>query len=190
MTAGEFLLWPGDGTGRKCQLIDGEVWAMSPASPRHGFVQANLSYLLLAAIEQALLPSRVATEGAIVPALHAADNVRVPDLVVAVDEGSEGDAMVINEPLALVEILSPGNKSLTRDNVRAYATLPSVREIVVVHISRMEVEVLRRDDTGAWPADPEVVKPGGFLRLETAGLECALERVYARTGLVRRDVVR
>ena len=32
MTVADFLDWPGDGTGRKFQLVDGEVRAMSPGS--------------------------------------------------------------------------------------------------------------------------------------------------------------
>ena len=189
MTADEFLAWEGDGSGRKLILVDGEVWAMSPASALHGTIQSNLSFLMLTAIEASSLPLRVVSEGAIVPALHAKDNVRVPDLVVA-PEGGVADEVVVNEPVALLEILSPGNKSLTRNNVRAYATLPGVLEIVVIHTSRVEVEVLRRDGAGAWPPDPEHVRPGGRLRLHTAGLDCAVERVYARTKLAGRGSAR
>jgi hypothetical protein len=36
MTVADFLDWPGDGTGRKFQLVDGEVRAMSPGSVTHG----------------------------------------------------------------------------------------------------------------------------------------------------------
>jgi hypothetical protein len=43
MTAAEFLAWPGDGTGRKFQLVDAEVRAMSPASAAHAVIQANLA---------------------------------------------------------------------------------------------------------------------------------------------------
>lgn len=32
MTADDFLAWPGDGTGRTFQLVDGEVRPVSPAS--------------------------------------------------------------------------------------------------------------------------------------------------------------
>src|SRR5262245_8276192 len=39
MTVADFLAWPGDGTGRKFQLVDGEVRAMSPASAAHAMIQ-------------------------------------------------------------------------------------------------------------------------------------------------------
>ncbi len=32
MTADDFLAWPGDGTGRAFQLVDGEVRPVSPAA--------------------------------------------------------------------------------------------------------------------------------------------------------------
>ena len=181
MTADEFLLWPGDGTCRRFHLVDGEVRAMSPASSVHGVVQANLAYLLGAAVRKQGAGLLVVTEGAVVPSLNARDNVRVPDVVVMRGSAGKGEVAVSN-PVVVVEILSPGNAPTTRENVRAYATLASVQEIVVVSTSRAEVEVHRRDASGAWLPDPETVKSGGRLRL-MAGLECALEEVYVGTWL-------
>jgi Putative restriction endonuclease len=40
-TVADFLAWPGDGTGRKFQLVDGEVRAMSPASAVHSVIQGT-----------------------------------------------------------------------------------------------------------------------------------------------------
>ena len=42
MTVEEFLDWPGDGTGRTHQLIDGEPQAMAPASITHGTSRQTL----------------------------------------------------------------------------------------------------------------------------------------------------
>jgi Uma2 family endonuclease len=36
MTVAEFLEWPGDGTGRRFELVDGELRPMSPGSQTHG----------------------------------------------------------------------------------------------------------------------------------------------------------
>ena len=44
MTVAEFLDWdPGDGTGERWLLRDGEPEMMSPASDRHGTIQAHLA---------------------------------------------------------------------------------------------------------------------------------------------------
>ncbi len=91
MTAEEFLAWPGDGSGRRFQLVDGEIRPMSPASRIHGVIQANLAWLLVGVVRVALLPLQVLTEGAIVPALNASGNVRMPDLIVAPNDDMRGD---------------------------------------------------------------------------------------------------
>jgi Uma2 family endonuclease len=36
MTIGEFLDWPGDGSGQKFELVDGELRAMTPRGVRTG----------------------------------------------------------------------------------------------------------------------------------------------------------
>ena len=184
MTADDFLAWPGDGTGRTFQLVDGEVRSVSPASDAHALIQANLTYLLIGALRAAGLPLFVRTEGAIVPGLNASTNVRVPDLVVSGALNERGQ-QTVPDPVLIVEVLSPGNQDDTRDNVRAYATLPSVREIAVLHSTRILAEVHRRGPNEARQPVPESVGPGGRLRLSSAALDCAIEDAYADTWLVR-----
>lgn len=184
MTADEFLAWPGDGSGGRFQLVDGEIRPMSPASRIHGVIQANLACLLVNIVRAGRLPLQVLTEGAVIPGLNASTNVRVPDLVVAPSDDQRGD-QVVTDPLLFVEILSPGNSDQTRDNVRAYATLSSVREIAVVHTGRVLAEVHRRDATGAWQPDPDVVGPGERLWLPSISLDCPLVEIYANTWLTR-----
>jgi Uma2 family endonuclease len=127
---------------------------------------------------------RCLRRGAIIPALNASNNVRVPDLIVAPGDDMRGD-QVVTDPVLIMEVLSPGNSDDTRDNVRAYATVPSVREIVVVHTGRILGEIHRRDATSAWQPDPELVGPGERLRLPTIGLDCELDEAYANTWLTR-----
>ena len=90
---------------------------------------------------------------------------------------------VLPDPIVLVEILSPGNASDTWDNVWSYTTIPSVREIVVVHSTRIFAELLRRDAEGNWPAEPEEIDTDGTLRLDSIDFSCPLRAVYAQTHL-------
>ncbi len=110
--------------------------------------------------------------------------MRVPDVVVAPATGQRGD-QTVPDPILIIEVLSPGNQDDTRDNVRAYATLPSVQEIVVMHSTRILAEVHRRAPDGAWAANPELVKPGEKLRLMGNNLDIVLDHAYARTYLGR-----
>ena len=172
MTADDFLAWPGDGSGRTFQLVDGDVRAVSPASHTHAAIQARFAFVLWRAIEAAGLPLQVVTEGAIIPGLNALTNVRVPDLVVTATL-AERSQQVVPHPVLLIEVLSPGNQDDTRDNVRAYSTLASVQEIVVLHSTRVLAEVHRRDPAGTW-------------LLSSVELECPVEDAYYRTWLARR----
>ena len=90
---------------------------------------------------------------------------------------------MLRDPVLLIEILSPGNASDTWDNVWSYATIPSVREIAVVHSTRVLVELLRRGLDASWPEEPEEIGPGDALRLESIGFSCPLPDVYAQTHL-------
>lgn len=184
MTAAEFLAWPGDGTGRTFQLVDGEVRPVSPAGDAHALIQANLAYLLIGAIRAARSPLFVRTEGAIIPGVDAGTNVRVPDLVASAAPNEPGQ-QTVPDPVLIVEVLSPGNEDDTRDNVRAYTRLPGLREIAVLHSTRMLAEVYRRGPDGMWQPVPESVGPGGRLRLPSVALDCALEDAYTGTWLAR-----
>jgi len=184
MSTAEFLLWPGDGSDIRYQLVNGEVRPMAPASRIHGVIQANLAYCLVSAVRRAELPYQVVAEGAIIPVRGASNNVRVPDLVVAAGHDQSGD-QIVTDPIVIVEILSPGNSSDTRDNVESYLTLPTLREVVVVHSNRIMAEIHRRDPFGAWQVDPETVSAGAVLAVPSVGLELHIKEIYANTWLTR-----
>jgi Uma2 family endonuclease len=161
MTVAEFLDWPGDGTGRKFQLVDGELRAMSPGSATHGTIQMTLGGLIRNALVDAGGPCRVVAEPGIATRVRAHTNLRVPDLGITCTPDA------------------PGQRTL----LWAYTTIPSVREIAVVHSTRVLVEMLRRGADGHWPEEPEQIGPDGTLRLESIDFACRLPEVYAQTHL-------
>lgn len=182
MTVPDFLDWPGDGTAKRYQLVDGEPRAMAPASATHGIIQATLARVIGQRLAEAGSPCTVATEPAVVPRLRANVNLRVPDLGVTRSTIRAGQ-IELPDPVLLVEVLSPGNEAETRDNVWAYATIPSVQEILVVHSTRIAAELLRRRVDLSWPEEPEEIPPDGTLGLESIDLTCPLSEIYARTHL-------
>lgn len=183
MTADDFLAWPGDGTGWTFQLMDGEVRPVSPAGATHSRIQTRLAYLLERTVEESGSSLIVRTEGAIVPALNADMNIRVPDVAVTAAPEERGQQTLPN-PILIIEILSPSTQSDTRDNIRAYATLPSLQEIAVLHSTRIFAEVHRRDSSGDWLPNPETVAADGRLRLESVGLDVLLAGAYKGTYLL------
>jgi Uma2 family endonuclease len=184
MTAQDFLAWPGDGSGRKFQLVDGEVRAMSPGSVTHGTIQSTMGRLIGNRLAESRSSCRVVSEPAVVTRVRAHINLRVPDLGVTCMPDAP-DQQALPDPVLLMEILSPGNTRQTWDNVWTYTTIPSVREILVVHSTRVRAEMLRRDADGNWPPEPRDIGPGDTLRLDSIDFTCQLADVYARTHLTR-----
>lgn len=71
MMVSDFLDWPGDGTAKRFQLMDGEARAMSPAGATHGIIQAKLAYLITPRLIETGSECRAVTDPAIVPHLGA-----------------------------------------------------------------------------------------------------------------------
>jgi Uma2 family endonuclease len=182
MTVDQFLEWePDDRSGALWQLRDGEPEMMAPASDRHGSIQSELAYLITTHLRERSSPCRVVTAPGIVPAERSEDNCLVPDLGITCAPPTGEHLM--HEPLVLIEILSPTNVSRTRENIRAYRTIPGVQEIVLLHSSAIVVEILRRGADGTWPQQPDVVDAGGELRLDSISFVAPLRDAYRTSGL-------
>jgi Uma2 family endonuclease len=187
MTVADFLGWPGDGTGRKFQLVDGEVRAMSPASAVHSVIQGNLVYELHRHMREQKTRCLVGPEPGVLTRVRANINVRVPDVGVTCTRLAPGQ-QVWPDPILLIEILSPGNTADTWENVWSYCTIPSVREIAIVHSTRVLAELLRRGQDGHWPEETEKIGPDGTLSFECIGFNCPLSEVYSETPLGDGDI--
>ncbi len=178
----DFLDWEPD-DGLRYELVDGEPRAMAPAGTIHGFLQNELGRLIGNHLRERSSGCDVLANPGIIPHLLSAHNVRVPDLAVTCSPLVPGQA-TLPDPVLLIEILSPSNQAKTWSNVWAYTSIPSVREILVLHSSRMVAEILRRMPSGNWPEEPEQVT-GGDLVLASVGFQVPMTGLYARTGLVR-----
>jgi Uma2 family endonuclease len=182
MTVEEFLDWPGDGTGRRYDLVDGELRAQDAPSETHGSIHATVSYLLTAHLRAKHPSCRVVIGGGVNPRLQAKWNFRIPDLSITCGRNEKG-AREVPDPVIIIELLSPSNRTETWDNVRNYATLPSVSEIVVIETTSVSADVLVRGDKGLWPANSLKVEAGGFVVLASIGFEMPLNEAYRGTHL-------
>jgi Uma2 family endonuclease len=180
MLVADFLVWePGDGL--TYELVDGEPRGMAPTSTVHGFLQSELGSLIRNHLHGRGSPCRVIANPGIIPRLLSAHNVRVPDLGVTCVPLLPGQATP-PEPVLLIEIVSPSNQAKTWSNVWAYTSIPSVREILVLHAGRIEAEILSRDDAGGWPQEPRRAVDGD-LALDSIGFRVQMADLYAATGL-------
>ena len=182
MTVAEFLAWPGDDTGARFELVDGELRAMAPASGTHGTLQSNFARLL--GNHLVGTGCRIVTAPGIVPRASAAMNMRIPDLAITCTPNEAGER-AIPDPIVIIEILSPSNEAETRENVWAYASIPSVQAILLVRSTEIAAELLVRDSDGDWPAQPLSLGPGHSIALDSIGYAAALSDFYGDTHLTR-----
>jgi Uma2 family endonuclease len=183
MSALDYLDWePGDGLAY--ELVDGEPRAMAPASTVHAFLQNELGRLLGNHLRERRSNCEALANPGVIPHLLSAHNVRVPNLGVTCSPVTPGQA-TLPDPVLLIEILSPTNQTKTWSNVWAYTSIPSVREILVLHSTRMIAELLRRPPEGGWPEEPEQVTSGELV-LTGIGFRISMVELYARTGLAVR----
>ena len=73
---------------------------------------------------------------------------------------------------------SPSNVSRTRANVRAYKTIPTVAEIVVLRSTAIAAA-----PNGEWPQQPDIIAADGELRLDSIDFAMPLREAYRTTSL-------
>jgi Uma2 family endonuclease len=182
MDVAEFLAWDAPGGGM-WQLVDGHPEAMAPASRTHNTLQGELVRLIGNHLVEQQKSCVVVPNAGTVPHIRADANFRIPDLAVTCS-GYEQEEYDVSEPVLLVEILSPTNKTETWTNVWAYTTIPTVREILILHSVRVRAELLRRDAQGNWPDRAQVIEDGA-LELTSIDFTVPLRSIYRSTRLAR-----
>lgn len=182
MTVDDFLKWPGDGTGRIYELVDGVLRAQDPASDAYGTIHINIGSAISMHLRDKRPGCRIVAGPGVQPRIRAMWNYRIPELAVTCTP-NRADVHMTPDPVLVIEVLSPTNEKDTRSNIPLYATLPSVTEILVVDSTKVAAELLTRGADGAWPKDPEQLGRGGTIRLASIGLELPMAEVYRGTYL-------
>jgi len=140
LTVDEFQDWepPPGMEGLRWELVDGEPVAMAPPSVNHGAIQSLAAFLLVSHLRAHRPDCRVITTPGVIPRLRSRFNERTPDLGVSCGPFTDGRALT--GPLLLVEILPPSNETKTRANAWAYATIPSVQEVLILSSTAVRAE--------------------------------------------------
>ena len=180
MTVTEFFAWTPP-SAQLWQLVDGEPQAMVPANHTHGAIQGELARLIGNALGEPGNPCHVVIAPGVIPRVQSETNVRIPDLAVTCS-GYDAEESALADPVLLIEILSPSNQAETWANVWAYATIPSVQEILVLKTVSIGAELLRRNQDGSWPRQPLAIETGE-LTLESIGFSIPLAAAYRTTRL-------
>ncbi len=168
MTVDEYLAWSANQSERqRTELINGQIVTMPSERVAHNRIKIAALLTLRRAIEAARLPCEVMTDGVVVQIDdHTAYE---PDALVYCGASLPGDAMVVPNPMIIVEVLSPTTAhSDTSAKLIGYFKLPSVAHYLIIDPDERAVTHHSRT------AIPTLLKAGP-LRLDPPGLDLSVE---------------
>src|SRR5215211_577853 len=176
MTVDEYLAWA-EGQPGRYELCDGTVYAMSPEGAGHAEVKFAVQTALAAGIRARGLPCHMLPDGMTV----RVDEMTAyePDAVVYCGEKLAPRAVVVPNPVILVEVLSPSTRRIDASaKLAGYFRLPSVAHYLIVEPN--ETLILHH---ARGPDDTILthVVHAGRIMLDPPGLELAVEDVYGAT---------
>ena len=164
------------------EYVAGEVFAMTGASIRHNVIAGNI----YTAIRQHLrgTPCRAVMES-VKLRLREESSVFYPDVMVTCEpqlHELSAEQQIVEEPVLVLEVLSPATEGIDRrEKLRAYRTLPSLKEYVLVSQDFIKVEIFRRREDIGW--DIVTYEAGDDVRFSSIELELPMLEVYFEAGL-------
>ena len=173
MTVDQFLSWAEDRPGRY-ELLDGEVFAMSPQRAQHARAKSRIFMGLHGAVRAGSLPCEVFPDGM---------TVRVdpttafePDALVVCGARLDADEAEVTNPLIVVEVILPSTRAIdTGAKFAGYFSLAGVMHYLIVDPVKRLVIHHRR---GAEVIESRIVADG-VLRLEPPGLDVPVAGMFA-----------
>jgi Uma2 family endonuclease len=90
---------------------------------------------------------------------------------------------VLEDPILIVEVLSPSNERETWEAIWACATIPTVREFLIVDSEHVHAQIFTKDAAGVWPQDPVIVEASATIRLDSIDASFPIAEIYAGTYL-------
>ena len=161
-----------DGSDIRHEYIDGELYAMTGASRRHGLITLNLVAHLRPLLRGT--PCQLfANDMKVRLRIAEQDIFYYPDLLLSCAPDDRETYYCIR-PCLLVEVLSESTARIDRrEKFLAYQTLPSLREYLLIDQNARAVEVYRREQ--GWRR--ELVTEGA-IPLDCLAVELSLDTIY------------
>ncbi len=162
MNVEEFLAWSNlhpEPEDQRYELVDGEVVAVSRLEGvEHNRAKWAAYRALDDAAEAAGLPCPVFLKGI---GIAINDNtIRLPDVVVQSGVGSDGDVVIVEEPLIVVEVASQAINPLGSKLIE-YFSVTSIRHYLISVLKSRAVIHHRRNERGSF--DTRIVKEGDIV---------------------------
>jgi Uma2 family endonuclease len=175
MTSEEFIDWAMHQPSGRYELVAGRVVAMAPERTRHNLAKAKVWKALSEAVESAGLPCTVCTDGmtVVIDEHHS----REPDAAIQCDRAPDPDAVVLDAPVLVVEVISPSSE---RDDTGAklveYFSVASIRHYLIVNPEKRVVVHHERDGADI---RTRIVGDAGDLHIEPPGFAVSAAALLA-----------
>lgn len=168
MTVEEFIPWAmARPETEHYELVAGEIVAMSPERSVHARTKGRIFRRLSEAIEKAGLDCEAFIDGMAVQV--DAETLYEPDALVRCGDRLPDDALVVTDPLIVVEVLSPSTAYRdVGDKLIDYFRIPSVRHYLIANVKTRVVVHHERDGGDAIATR---IIHDGRLRLDPPGIE-------------------
>jgi Uma2 family endonuclease len=142
----EYLLAEESSTVRH-EFVDGYVFAMSGSTDAHNIVSGNIFGFIHGHLRGG--PCRAYTNDMKVK-IESARSFYYPDVMVTCEQ-FQAKTVLKTEPVLLVEVLSPSTAAIDRrEKLIAYQKIETLKEYLVVHQDRQQVELYRKEADGQW----------------------------------------
>lgn len=173
MTVEEYFLLDEHDENARYEYVDGQVRMLAGGSPDHSQIGTNFASLLFIALEG----KRCRIFNSDVYLRLSETRYFHPDVVVSCDERDRRQKKVIQYPVLIVEVLSPGTESYDRrQKFTYYQPYPSVQEYVLVDASQQWIELFRRESNNLWSY--HTFGPDSEVELTSVGARFPIAGVY------------
>ena len=177
----EYLAYEAQSPARH-EYIAGEIFAMTGASIRHNVIAGNLFAELRTHLKGT--PCRALIES-VKLRLRKEQSYFYPDVMVTREErlqALDSQQQIVDAPVVIIEILSPTTEATDRrEKLRAYRTLPSLKEYLLVSQERAQVEIYRRRGDIGW--DIITYEPGDTVEIASLELKLGMNEIYFESGI-------
>ena len=164
------------------EYIAGEIFAMTGASIRHNVIAGNLFAELRTHLKGT--PCRALIEG-VKLRLRKEQSYFYPDVMVTCEDRLQeldSQQQIVEAPLVVIEILSPTTEATDRrEKLRAYRTLPSLKEYLLVSQEQAQVEIYRRRGDIGW--DIITYEPGDTVEIVSLELKLGMDEIYFESAI-------
>ena len=164
------------------EYVAGEIFAMTGASIRHNVIAGNIFAELRAHLKGT--PCRALIEGVKLH-LRKEHSYYYPDVMVTCEDrlqALDNQQQIVEAPIVVIEILSPSTEAIDRrEKLRAYRTLPSLKEYLLISQDQAQVEIYRRRGDIGW--DIITYEPGDTVEITSLELKLGMGDIYFESGI-------